>query len=65
MQFRVPQRFTTLLIKETQVLLLIEGSFTLSLDQGSVNEIIKEIFKISTGFQGTLISQFAKVKLIS
>lgn len=30
-------------------------------DQGIMNDFIKEIFGISTGFQGTMISQLAKV----
>lgn len=31
-------------------------------DQGTVNKFIEAIFGIQTGFQGTMISQFAKVK---
>ncbi|KAJ3239239.1 hypothetical protein HDU81_006344 [Chytriomyces hyalinus] len=34
-------------------------------DQGSINEVIKSIFGIETGFQGTIISQFAKLNLES
>ncbi|KAI9340005.1 hypothetical protein BDR26DRAFT_861949 [Obelidium mucronatum] len=34
-------------------------------DQGSINEVIKAIFGIETGFQGTIISQFAKLNLES
>eukprot|EP00842_Homolaphlyctis_polyrhiza_P002873 jgi/Hompol1/3587/HPOL_002167-RA len=34
-------------------------------DQGSINTHIETIFGISTGFQGTLISQFAKLNLDS
>ena len=32
-------------------------------DQGIMNDFIKEIFGISTGFQGTMISQLAKVNV--
>ena len=32
-------------------------------DQGIVNTFIESIFGIETGFQGTMISQFAKVCL--
>ncbi|KAJ3083563.1 hypothetical protein HK102_001015 [Quaeritorhiza haematococci] len=34
-------------------------------DQGAVNEHIQKIFGIQTGFQGTVISQFAKLNLES
>ncbi|KAI8617184.1 hypothetical protein BC830DRAFT_1254846 [Chytriomyces sp. MP71] len=34
-------------------------------DQGSINEVIQSIFGIETGFQGTIISQFAKLNLES
>ncbi|KAI8819668.1 uncharacterized protein EV422DRAFT_588472 [Fimicolochytrium jonesii] len=34
-------------------------------DQGKVNELIKALFGIDTGFQGTMISQFAKLNLES
>jgi nucleoside-diphosphate-sugar epimerase len=34
-------------------------------DQGSVNAIIESVFGIETGFQGTMISQFAKVFTIN
>ncbi|KAJ3079654.1 hypothetical protein HDU99_010402 [Rhizoclosmatium hyalinum] len=34
-------------------------------DQGSINQVIKSIFGIETGFQGTIISQFAKLNLES
>ncbi|KAJ3021728.1 hypothetical protein HKX48_007897 [Thoreauomyces humboldtii] len=34
-------------------------------DQGKVNDFIKAIFGIETGFQGTMISQFAKLNLES
>ncbi|KAJ3063690.1 hypothetical protein HDU98_000521 [Podochytrium sp. JEL0797] len=34
-------------------------------DQGSINDVIKAIFGIETGFQGTIISQFAKLNLAS
>ncbi|KAJ3115417.1 hypothetical protein HK100_001353 [Physocladia obscura] len=34
-------------------------------DQGSINEVIKSIFGIETGFSGTIISQFAKLNLES
>ncbi|KAJ3130940.1 hypothetical protein HK100_007139 [Physocladia obscura] len=34
-------------------------------DQGSINEVIKSIFGIETGFSGTIISQFAKLNLKS
>jgi len=30
-------------------------------DQGSINKILESIFGIETGFQGTMISTFAKV----
>jgi nucleoside-diphosphate-sugar epimerase len=34
-------------------------------DQGMVNKCIEQIFGIKTGFQGTIISQFAKLNLDS
>lgn len=34
-------------------------------DQGSINKILESIFGIETGFQGTMISTFAKVCLAS
>jgi hypothetical protein len=34
-------------------------------DQGMMNELIKDIFCISTGFQGTVLSSFAKMNLES
>ncbi|KAJ3315288.1 hypothetical protein HDV04_003681 [Boothiomyces sp. JEL0838] len=34
-------------------------------DQGTVNTFIEKIFNISTGFQGTVVSQFAKLNLES
>lgn len=38
---------------------------SLNADQGTVNDILAKIFKIETGFQGTMISQFAKLNLDS
>lgn len=35
------------------------------IDQETINCIIRDIFKISTGFQGTIISNFAKLNLAS
>ena len=32
------------------------------IDQGSINKFLESIFGIETGFQGTMISTFAKVK---
>lgn len=37
------------------------GNQSLTIDQGTVNTFIEKIFNISTGFQGTVVSQFAKV----
>lgn len=34
-------------------------------DQGFVNDLIHQIFGIETGFQGTILSQFAKLNLES
>jgi len=40
-------------------------SDTSNLDQGTLNSWLGEIFKIETGFQGTIISNFAKLNLQS
>jgi hypothetical protein len=37
----------------------------LIVDQGTINKFIQEIFGIETGFQGTVISSFAKLNLDS
>ena len=41
------------------------GFFIFNLDQGTVNKCIQELFGIETGFQGTVISSFAKLNLDS
>ncbi|KAJ3260469.1 hypothetical protein HK103_000611 [Boothiomyces macroporosus] len=41
------------------------GNQSLTIDQGTVNTFIEKIFNISTGFQGTVVSQFAKLNLES
>lgn len=45
-------------VKDPEVYNLVDKSES---DQGSINVHIKKMFSIETGFQGTMISQFAKV----
>jgi hypothetical protein len=41
------------------------GIMKLMVDQGTINQFIEAIYNIKTGFQGTIISQFAKLNLDS
>ena len=49
-------------VNEAEIYNLVDSNDT---DQGSVNTIIEELYGIETGFEGTVVSSFAKVKPIN